>query len=482
MNFWTVLSLIGTFLIFLGLLMLIPCGVSLYCGELDSFAFLLSMGITSLLGVVMWLLSKRKVGEFRRKECFATVAIGWFVAACAAALPFIFAGTFESPIDAFFESMSGLTTTGATVIDNIELQSHGIRLWRSFLCWLGGMGIIVLFITVLPNVGVRGTRLFNAEVPGPAPGKLEPRIRQTARMLWIIYTAMTLLAIGFLLLGGMDLFDAVNHGLAAMSTGGVSTQQTSIAYWQSPFLRFVVVIFMFASGINFSLYFQVFKGHVRDLIRDDEFRSYVLIIFVGMSIVTFDLYLHNAMSFVDSIGNSLFHVVSMITTTGFVTSDYELWPPLSKAILFVLMFIGGCAGSASGGMKVGRVLVFVKHAFKEVSSSLDPNVVRVSKVNGIPIKPSVLSRIMGFMAFYILTFILATFIMAGLGLDPVSACTSVASCLGNVGAGFGLVGPMAIYTSFPATGKLVLSFCMMLGRLELFTVLVLFTPEFWRRF
>lgn len=482
MNFRTVFSLIGIFMVFLGLLMLIPWGVSLYYGEPDSPAFLLSMGITSFLGTIIWLLSKSKAGEFRRKECFATVALGWFIAACVAALPFILAGTFESPIDAFFESMSGLTTTGATVLESIEAQPHGILLWRSFLCWLGGMGIIVLFITVLPNVGVRGTRLFNAEVPGPTPGKLEPRIKQTARILWRIYLALSLLAFVLLLLAGMGLFDAVTHALTTVGTGGYSTKQASIEYWSSPFIQMIIVLFMFLAGINFSLYFQLLRGRVTNLFRDEEFRFYVAIICIAVLIVTLDLFLHTTKNPANSFRDSLFQIVSILTTTGFTITNYELWPPLSKAVLFVLMFIGGCAGSTSGGMKIGRVLVFVRHAFKEVSAALDPNVVKVSKLNGTPIKPPVLSGIMGFIAFYILVFIVATLIMAGLGLDLVSASGAVVACLGNIGPGFGLVGPASTFAPIPGIGKVVLSLCMMLGRLELFTILVLFTPEFWRKF
>jgi trk system potassium uptake protein TrkH len=482
MDFATVLGLVGVFTASLGLLMLIPLGVSIHYGETDWHAFLISMGITFTLGIVMWLVSFGRKKVFGRKECFASVTLGWIVAAFMCALPFVFAETLPSFTDAFFESMSGLTTTGASVLSNVEAQPHGILFWRSLLNWLGGMGIIVLFIAVLPNIGAGSARLFNAEVPGPAVGRLEPRMKQTAKTLWKIYVTLSLVQVVLLLIGGMGLFDAVTHTLATMATGGFSTKHNSIAHWTSPFIQFTIVLFMFIAGINFSLHFQVFRGRIRDLFRNEEFQWYTGIILVASVVIGLDLFLRGYLPLAEALGQSVFQVVSIITTTGFATSNFELWSPLSKGILFLLMFIGGCGGSTAGSMKAGRVLVFFKQAFKEVASSVNPNVVRVSKLNGAPIKPQVLSRILAFVFLYLLVFVFGSLVMAGLGLDLMSATSSVAASLGNVGPGFGLVGPANTYALIPQAGKWFLSFMMLLGRLELFTVFVLFTPEFWRKF
>ncbi len=479
MNFKAIFNLIGTLIFFLGLLMLIPAGISIYFNEGVADVFIICTALTSLLGFLTRILSGGEE-KITRKECFVVVTLSWISATIIGSLPFLFVGIFSSFTDAFFETISGLTTTGATVIVDIEAQPLSILFWRSFLQWLGGMGIIVLFIAILPNLGIGGTRLFDAEVPGPVPEKLEPRIRKNAKALWKIYIGLSILMTILLWLAGMNLFDAVNHAFTTMATGGYSTKTASAGAWDSPIIHLILLLFMFMAGTSFALYFRVLHGESKALLRDSEFKFYVFIILIATLIITWNLFTNTSMKFITSLREAGFQVVSIITTTGFATTDFDTWPPLAKGILLTLMFVGGCAGSTGGAIKVGRLLVVLKYSYNELFNFINPRAVTVNKINGIPIKSEVLNKILGFVFIYILTFVLATLIMMALGFDLVSAGSAIASALGNVGPGLGLVGPAKTYAPICALGKWVLSLCMLLGRLELYTVLVLLLPDFWR--
>jgi len=476
-----VANVVGSLVILLGFLAIVPAGVSVYCREGDAPAFLLSMVIAVSSGAIVKRLSRGDQGV-RNRECFAIVTLGWVAAATVGALPFVLYGTLPSFTDAFFEAISGFTTTGATMIADIEAQPHGILLWRSLLHWLGGMGIIVLFIAVLPNFGLEDARLFKVEVPGPVPERLEPRIRETARALWGIYAGMSLAEIILLCLGGMSLFDSVTHTFATVSTGGFSTKTASIGAWQSPFIQSTIIFFMLAAGGNFALYFRALHGRHRAILPDAELRFYLLVVIVATCTVALSLYFSGSSGLVGAVRDAAFQVSSVITTTGFATADFDAWPSLAKGILLGLMFIGGCTGSTSGAIKVARVLMVFKHGCRELQRLIHPKAVSVAKLNGEAIRPDVLNRVLGFVFLYVFVFISASLVMMALGLDMVSACSSVAATLGNVGPGLGIVGPTYTYVPLPALGKWVLSLCMLLGRLELYPVLVLLVPSFWRRY
>lgn len=482
MDIKSVLNMVGTLAILLGLLMFIPMSISVCSHQGDAWSFLVSAAIAVGLGVLIKRSSPTSK-EPRIKESFAIVTLGWVIAAAIGALPFVFYGTCPTYSDAFFETMSGLTTTGATVIGNIDVQPNGILFWRSFLHWLGGMGIIVLFIAVLPSVGVGGSRLFRAEVPGPLPERIVPRIKETAKTLWLIYVGFTVVETVLLCLGGMGFFDSVNHAFATMATGGFSTKAASVGAWTSPGIHWIIAVFMLLAGVNFTLYFRALSGRsLRVFFHDAEFKFYVSLIITATVLVTLNLFVSgNFRSLAEAFRHSAFQVVSIITTTGFTTVDFDMWPSFSKAILMTLMFIGGCAGSTAGAIKVGRILVLLKHGYKEIFQFIYPRAVTLPKINGSPVPHGMQNTICAFFFLYIFTFIGAAIIMTGFGLDLVSACSAVAATLGNVGPGLVVVGPTLTYQPIPALGKWVLSACMLLGRLELFTVLVLFIPDFWRR-
>ncbi len=474
--------MVGTLVVLLGLLMLIPMSISVCSHQGDAWSFLISAAIAVGLGVLIRR-SSHTSKEPGIKESFAIVTLGWVIAAAIGALPFVFYGACPTYSDAFFEAMSGLTTTGATVIGNIDVQPNGILFWRSFLHWLGGMGIIVLFIAVLPGAGVGGSRLFRAEVPGPLPERIVPRIKETAKTLWLIYVGFTVVEIVLLCLAGMGLLDSVNHSFATMATGGFSTKAASVGAWTSPGIHWIIAVFMLLAGVNFTLYFRALSGrNLRVFFHDAEFKFYLSVIMVAIALITVNLLrTGNFQNMIEAFRHSAFQVISIITTTGFATVDFDMWPSFSKAVLMTLMFIGGCAGSTAGEIKVGRILILIKHGHKEVFQFIYPRAVTLPKVNGSPVSHSMLDTITAFFFLYIATFIGSSLVMTLFGLDLVSACSAVAATLGNVGPGLVVVGPTLTYQPIPALGKWVLSACMLLGRLELFTVLVLFIPDFWRR-
>jgi len=462
--------------------MLLPLLFALKYNEPVLAPILWSMGLTIGAGAAVFLLT-RNGADIRVREGFGIVALGWAATAAFGSLPFLFSGVIPGITDAYFETLSGFTTTGASILTEIESMPKALLLWRSQTQWLGGMGIIVLSIAILPYLGVGGMQLFRAEVPGPTPDRLRPRISHTAGLLWGVYLLLTVFEMLLLQLGGMDLFEALNHSFTTMATGGFSIKNASIGHYNGAFIQYVIIFFMFMAGINFSLHFRFLTGwHPGVYYRDREWVFFVII----LSGATLAIYLSNLAAGQGygekAVRESLFQVVSITTTTGYATADFDTWGSLSKIMLLALMFVGGCAGSTGGGMKVIRLLLILKHGKSEIMKLLHPRAVFLIKVKKIKVKPEVMLNVQGFFNLYIALFVFCTFLMAALGLDMISAASSVAATLGNIGPGLGGVGPMANYSQIPLLGKWVLSLCMLLGRLEIYTVIILFMPEMWRKF
>lgn len=436
----------------------------------------------SVSGLLFYMGRKASAKELGPREAFAVVSLSWILCSAIGALPFYLNGTVSTYTDAFFEAMSGFTTTGASVLTNIEANPRGILFWRSLTHWLGGMGIIVLSLAILPFLGVGGMQLFKAEVPGPVPEKLTPRIQQTAFLLWAVYVLLSLAETLLLMVAGMNLFDALTHTFGTMATGGFSPKNLSVGFYRSPFVDWIITVFMFLAGANFTLHYFALRGRLSVFWKDEEFRFYTWITLFGTATVMAILLAGNAYSSAgDALRFSAFQVVSILTTTGFVTADFEKWPAYTQLLLLVLMFVGGCAGSTGGGMKNIRILLLAKQAGAEIRRLLHPRSVIVPRIGGKVVEREAMNSVAVFFVVYMALFVGASLFMAGLGLDLVSAISSVAATLGNIGPGLGIVGPMDNYAAVPQAGKWILSACMLLGRLELFTVLMLFVPGTWRK-
>ena len=481
MNLILTLRILGSLLLFLGAALFAPLPFSFYYGDGVWAAYILSAVICFVVGGLLFSFCKSPK-ELTVREGFAVVTFGWAVFAVFGALPYLISGAIASPLNAIFETMSGFTTTGSTILTDIEALPQSLLFWRSLTHWLGGMGIIVLSLAILPMLGVGGMQLFKAEVPGPTADRLKPRIQDTAKMLWGVYFLLTLVEALLLMFGGMTFFDAICHSFATLATGGFSTQNSSIAAYNSSYIDGVITLFMILAGINFALHFQVLRGKAEEFFRSEELRVYLGIILVATIIIMIfnwsgGIYNH----FTENFRYSIFQVSSIMTTTGFATADYELWPVLPQYILVLLMFVGGCAGSTGGGIKVARILLLFKHAQVQVFRLIHPRAIRLVKLGNHPVDKEVLQAILGFFALFISIFVIASLLLAATGMDLVSSGASVVACLSNIGPGLGSVGPVDNFAHVPAFGKMVLIVCMLMGRLELFTVLVLFFPSFWRK-
>lgn len=479
MDYRFTLSVLGRLTFGYGLCMLIPGLLSLYHGETAWKALFLSAFISLALGWGMTFL-RRDSHHLGIREGFAIVGGGWLLASFLGALPYTFAGVLPNYIDALFETVSGLTTTGASVFSDIESLPMGILLWRSLTHWLGGMGIIVLFIAFLPEIGSGAIHMFRAEVPGPIADRVVPRLRDTALTLWAIYSIFTLVQIILLMIAGMSLFDAINHTFATMATGGFSTKNASILYYDSLAIELIIIAFMTIAGGNFGLYFLVWKKGWRHLFRDVEFKVYLGIMTVAALFIAANLVFTSGLPAGKALRDALFASSSIMTTTGFVTADFDQWPAFSKLLLLILMFIGGSAGSTAGGMKVVRLLLLCKQSWNELQRDLHPRMVINVKCAGKPVHASVLQATGQFFFVFMLTFAMSVLLVSAAGLDAWDAIGAVAATLGNVGPGFGVVGPTQNYSMLSDFVKVVLTACMLLGRLELFTLLVFLRPEFWR--
>ncbi len=480
MNFKLIFRVLGFLLLVEGVAMLLALLVSLIYSEYDLIAFLIAAGVNIVLGLSIVSLTRNAVKEIGKKEGFIIVSLVWIVFSFFGSLPYVISGAIPSFTDAFFETISGFTTTGATVLANIEELPHGILFWRSITQWLGGMGIIVLSLAVLPVFGIGGMQLYMAEVPGPTPDRISPRIRQTAKTLWVIYLGFTVAEALLLWIGGMTIFDAVCHSFTTMSTGGFSTKQASIAHWSSPFIHYVIILFMFIAGTNFTLSYMAIQGKLKRATKDEEFKYYSLFI-AGFTIIIFlGLLITEQAGMEKSFRNAFFQIVSIITTTGYITDDYLLWSPVLTILIFALFFFGGSAGSTAGGIKIMRIVLLIKNSYYELRRMLHPNAIIPVKINKRSVDAKIIMNVLAFFIFYFIIFGISTIIFSLMEPDMESAMGAVASCLGNIGPGIGNVGPVENYMHVKPLGKWFLSFLMLLGRLELFTVLVLFSPAFWK--
>ena len=482
MRWRLILHVVGLLTLFFGLTMALPLVVSLLFEDGSGIPMLLSLAITILFGASLTFgFRGTKIADIRQREGMAIVFFGWTAMGLFGALPFFLAGEGVSFTNAFFESVSGFTTTGSSILTNIEQHAEGILFWRSFIQWLGGMGIIVLSLAVLPFLKVGGMQLYKAEVPTPVPDKLKPRIQETAVTLWKVYIMFTFLQVLLLLAGGMNLYEAVCHAFTTMPTGGFSIKNTSIAHYNSIYFDTVFILFMLMAGINFSLHYQMLKGKPLAIWRDAEGRFFLFLSLVLVLLVSWNIYgeVYNTLG--ESIRYGAFQVVSILTTTGFATADYETWPAMSQIILFLCMFIGASAGSTGGGIKCLRLMLLFKYCARELFLLVHPRSITHIKINGKPIPEEIIRSVIGFLALYIGLFAVCTVILSGLGVDFVTSLTAVASCIGNIGPGFGMVGPAENYAVIPTLGKWLLIWCMLLGRLEIYTVIILLAPEFWRK-
>ncbi len=467
-------------LMFLSASLLPSIVVALLYGEPDLNAFVLTAIASFILGAAGFMLTRIDV-ELKPKDGFVIVTLAWVLFAAVGALPFYLSGFIPSYTDAFFETMSGFTTTGATILTDVESLPHGLLFWRSFTHWLGGMGIIVLSLAILPLLGVGGMQLFRAEVPGPTPDKLSPRIRETAKVLWGVYLLMTIVETLLLMFAGMNLFDALCHTFGTVATGGFSTKNTSIAWYDSALIDTIITVFMILSGINFALHFRALQGRFSIYRHDAEVKLYTAIILVVSLILGTQIVLYTDSDFATTTRHAIFQVVSILTTTGYGTADYELWGLAAQMLLFVLMFIGGCAGSTAGGMKIIRPLVLFKFSRTEVMRLVHPHAILPVRVGEMIVPREIIATVAGFFLFYIGLFAFGVLFMSFLGLDLETALGSVAATIGNVGPGLGEVGPTDNYAAIPTVGKWFLSFLMLSGRLEIYTVIILFSRTFWHR-
>lgn len=485
MRWQYVLHVIGALIACVGITMALPIVWGLYYQDGTAAPMALSMLITLISGGLLFFIfkdSQTAKTAMTHREGMAIVALGWFAAGVFGGLPFYLGGTFETVVDCVFESLSGFSTTGSSVLTDIEAVPRGILFWRSLTHWLGGMGIIVLSLAILPFLGVGGMQLYKAEVPGPAPDKLKPRIKDTAMTLWKVYVLFSVVETVLLMFGGMDFFDALCHTFGTMATGGFSTKNISVAAFNSAYIDWVITIFMFIAGVNFSLHYLLLKWKPSAMFKDPEFRVFTGMVLVFVLVITIVVYAGgNYDNVSDSLRYTAFQVAAILTTTGFATADYELWPGIAQAILLFCMFVGGCAGSTGGGMKVMRIMLLIKHSYHELFRLIHPRAVNRVKMGKTVVQDDVMSGVWGFFILWIGLFVLAAFVVAGTGVDVVTSFAASLACIGNIGPGIGGVGPTDNFAWLPDTAKWTLTFCMVLGRLEIYTVLILFIPEFWRK-
>ena len=481
MDFKVILHIIGFLLLLTGSLMLTAIPFSIYYKTDDIPAILISGISTSFFGFMLWFLTRKNDNrEIKKREGYLIVSLGWIVMSLFGTLPFIIYGSIPSFTDAFFETMSGFTTTGASILTDIEALPHGLLFWRSMTHWIGGMGIIVLSLAILPILGIGGMQLYQAEVAGPTKDKIHPRVRETAKRLWAIYFILTMAETVLLLFGGMNLFDALCHSFGTLATGGFSTKNNSIAFFNSPYIEYIIIIFMFLGGTNFSLHYFALHGNIKAYLKDEEFRFYMFFLAITILFTALFLFVYNSIELEKSFRDSAFSIVSILSSTGFATVDYEKWHPFFTLMFLFLLLFGACAGSTSGGVKMVRYYILFKNSFYELKRLIHPQAVIPVRYNERAVSNDVISKIAAFVLLYLITFTVGSIALALTGLEFSSAMGSVAACLGNIGPGLGSTGPVANYGHVTVLGKWILSFIMLLGRLELFTMFIIFSPAFWK--
>jgi trk system potassium uptake protein len=482
------IHLLSFFVIIFGLLMLIPAGVSLLYGEPEYKAFIYACALSCLPGAFILMLTRTQRREVSHREGFIFVASTWLISGFVGALPYLLIGQMAdqsihfSLTDAFFEAISGFTTTGATIIVDIEALPKGLLFFRSLTHWLGGMGIILLSLCILPLLGVGGMQLYKAEVPGPTTDKIFPKIADTAKVLWGIYLLFTLVEIILLYIGGMTLFDSICHTFGTLATGGFSTKNMNVEYYHSIYLQGVITFFMFLAGVNFTLHFSLLRGNLGSFRKNTEFKFYCSITLFFITLITLSLYFSGTFS---TLGKALQYgsvqVLSIITTTGYSTHDFESWNSASQFILFTLMFVGGSAGSTSGGIKCMRLLILLRLVYVELKKIIHPHGVFPIKVNKQVVSKEVIQSVYGFFFLYLSIFIVCALFISFFNIDMISSISIIAASLGNIGPGFGSIGPHENYAHLPMVVKWVSIFCMLLGRLEIYTLILLFIPDYWKK-
>jgi len=484
MNIKLSLKILSALIVFVGVCLIIPLIISLiHHHDGEGLRLFIISSLSIIIGSALFKFFKPQSKELTHKDGFFIVACGWTIFSFIGALPFYFSKYFNTFIDAFFESTSGFTTTGSTILTNIESVAPSLLFWRSLIQWLGGMGIIVLSIAILPFLEIGGMQLYQAEVPGPTKDKLTPRIEDTAKLLWLVYFIFTVAEIILLMLGGMSLYDATCHAFTTMATGGFSTKNASIAAYHSAYIDYVITFFMFLAGINFSLHYQmVFKQNLKCFLKNTEVKFYFFINLIATLILTISLIINKHYHTIsDAFRYAVFQVVSIVTTTGYGTADYEKWSYLCQFLLILLMLIGGCAGSTGGGIKHIRIYVYLKYTWNQIYKIIHPNAVKNLKIEGKIIEENIVSSILSFIALYFLVFTISSILLLAFGgQDIVTSLSAVIATLSNIGPGLGNVGPVDNFAGFTGFGKLILSFCMIIGRLEFYTILVILAPDFWK--
>jgi len=482
MRYSLVVHLCGVLIRLFGAMFLAPLAVAVYYGESsDAVGFAVAGVTTVIIGHLMRLAggtsAEDAVERMRRVEGLAVVSAVWLIVAHLAAIPFVWVGV--GPIDALFEAMSGLTTTGATILRDFADHGRAIFFWRALTHWVGGMGVIALFVAILPRLSIGGRELFFAEAPGPSEDKVSPQIRRTAALLWRLYAGLTLVQVLALRVAGMSWFDAVCHSMATLAAGGFSPHPLSVGGYQNPAAEWIIVFFMFIAGANFALQYRALaRRDVRILVFDDEFRAYAGVVAVATGLLVLALGTDDGV--LTTVRRALFQTLSILTTTGFASVDFQLWSEQAKMVLLVLMFIGGCAGSASGGPKVVRHVVLARYTLQALRRTLHPRAVLPVKLGGRVVPEEIVQVVVVFFLFYLLVFSICTGVVVALGADIVTGITATIACLGNIGPGFNQVGPMANFADLHPLSRVTLTLAMWIGRLEVLTVLVVLRPEVWR--
>ena len=479
MRYKIVLHTVGRVILFEAALLLLPLAVALIYGESCAEAFIITILIAAALGFAVSRLCSGAEKDIFIREGFAIVSLSWISISAIGALPFVISGEIPSYIDAFFETVSGFTTTGASILTDVESMSRGLLFWRSLTHWLGGMGVLVFVMAIMEKVPDRSINILRAEMPGHSVDKLVPRSRSTAKILYYIYLALTVLEVVFLLCGGMPLYDSIVHALGTAGTGGFGIKADSIASY-SHYLQWVITVFMLLFGVSFSLYYLILLRKWKAVLGSNELRCYLGIGFASFVIITINIYPMYG-NIADAVRLSAFQVSSLLTTTGYATADFDLWPQLSKAVLFLLMFSGGCMGSTAGGLKISRIVVLAQSVRNELRRALLPRSVSSVKLNGRRLDPLEVKAVHSYFAIY-LSVIIAVFLL--ISFEPFGMETNLSaavSCVNNIGPGFALIGPSASYAAYSGFSKLVLSLAMLLGRLEIFPMLLLFSPQLWSR-
>jgi len=483
MRFSLVFKTLSVIWLILAFFMFLCSLFSLYYNEFSAFKSFQITIVIILITSLLFLFFIKKTNQkiLSTKGSFLLVSLAWITASFFGSMPFYLSGAIPEFTNSFFETASGFTTTGASILGDIEGLPKSLLMWRSLTQWLGGMGIIVLTVAILPLLGIGGLQLIKAEAPGPSVDKISSRITTTAKYLWLIYLSLTVLLIILLIFGGMSFFDSITHTFSTLSTGGFSPNQDSIAHYTSPFIQYVIAAFMFLASVNFALHFNLITGNFKNIFNNSEIKAYLVIILTSTIIITFNLYYSFESGGEESFRLAIFQALTFITTTGFVTDNYESWPFLSQIVLFSLMFVGGCSGSTAGGIKVVRILLLFKQSLNEMKFLLHPRGIFTIKLNKMPVKKDIVYAVSGFFFLYIATNIIVTILVAADGHDLLTSLAASLATIGNIGPGFGSVGPIDNYAAFNDYIKWVLSFAMIAGRLEIYSFIIIFTPYFWKK-